>query len=160
MSHLEVAALIPKTTMNVKHRHLLREDLGPLSVKALHNLEKQLEGALIQARQRKTQILVEQMEELRRKERELGDINKHLRIKVSHEMSTLTETEGQGYRAQLPCPWNSGVSPGNKLQQHIPNAPISFQSHGLYSQFMQEEGPSVQRNMVGEGSSMHGWVNL
>ncbi|KVH91157.1 Transcription factor, K-box [Cynara cardunculus var. scolymus] len=48
-------------------RHLLGEDLGPLSVKELHNLEKQLEGALTQARQRKTQIMVEQMEELRRK---------------------------------------------------------------------------------------------
>lgn len=34
-------------------RHLLGEDLGPLSVKELHNLEKQLEGALTQARQRK-----------------------------------------------------------------------------------------------------------
>nr|GEW49015.1 MADS-box transcription factor 6 [Tanacetum cinerariifolium] len=69
-------------------RHLLGEDLGPLSVKELHNLEKQLEGALTQARQRKTQILVEQMEELRCKERELGDMNKHLKIKVSHELAT------------------------------------------------------------------------
>jgi hypothetical protein len=32
---------------------LLGEDLGPLSVKELQNLEKQLEGALAQARQRK-----------------------------------------------------------------------------------------------------------
>lgn len=37
-------------------RHLLGEDLGPLSVKELQNLEKQLEGALAQARQRKVQI--------------------------------------------------------------------------------------------------------
>ncbi|PWA38766.1 MADS-box transcription factor CDM104 [Artemisia annua] len=37
----------------------------PLSVQELHYLEKQLEGALTQATQRKTQILVEQMEELR-----------------------------------------------------------------------------------------------
>ncbi|GFP82308.1 mads-box transcription factor 6 [Phtheirospermum japonicum] len=34
-------------------RHLLGEDLGPLSLKELQNLEKQLEGALVQARQRK-----------------------------------------------------------------------------------------------------------
>lgn len=34
-------------------RHLLGEDLGPLSIKELQNLEKQLEGALAQARQRK-----------------------------------------------------------------------------------------------------------
>ncbi|KAL8500173.1 hypothetical protein ACS0TY_019961 [Phlomoides rotata] len=48
-------------------RQLLGEDLGPLSSKELQNLEKQLEGALAQARQRKTQIMMEQMEELRRK---------------------------------------------------------------------------------------------
>ncbi|KAK6920222.1 Transcription factor, K-box [Dillenia turbinata] len=63
-------------------RHLLGEDLGPLSVKELQNLEKQLEGALAQARQRKTQIMMEQMEELRRKERQLGDLNKQLKSKV------------------------------------------------------------------------------
>lgn len=34
-------------------RNLLGEDLGPLSVKELQNLEKQLEGALAMARQRK-----------------------------------------------------------------------------------------------------------
>ncbi|KAF5775998.1 putative transcription factor MADS-MIKC family [Helianthus annuus] len=148
-------------------RHLLGEDLGPLSVKELHNLEKQLEGALTQARQRKTQILVEQMEELRRKERELGDINKHLRIKVSHEMTTFETDQGQGYRAQLPCPWNSGVSPGNNnntfpMHQSHSN-PMDCQQEPIlqigYNQFMHEEGPSVQRSMVGE-SSMQGWVNL
>jgi len=32
---------------------LLGEDLGPLNIKELQNLEKQLEGALAQARQRK-----------------------------------------------------------------------------------------------------------
>ncbi|KAI7757264.1 hypothetical protein M8C21_032255, partial [Ambrosia artemisiifolia] len=110
-----------------------------------------LEGALIQARQRKTQILVEQMEELRRKERELGDINKHLRMKVSHEMST-------GYRAQLPCPWNSGVSPGNKLQQHIPNAPISFQSHGLSTRtHLANRVQSVYARGRTISSEEHGW---
>ncbi|QHO38216.1 Pollen-specific protein [Arachis hypogaea] len=33
--------------------HLLGKDLGPLSIKELQNLEKQLEGSLAQARQRK-----------------------------------------------------------------------------------------------------------
>ncbi|KAA8515972.1 hypothetical protein F0562_019151 [Nyssa sinensis] len=84
-------------------RHLHGEDLGPLSVKELQNLEKQLEAALAQARQRKTQIMIEQMEELRRKERQLGDMNKQLKIKVSLELSSL-EAEGQGLRA-LPCFW-------------------------------------------------------
>lgn len=39
-------------------RHFLGEDLGPLNVKELQNLEKQLEGALAQARQRKVKYNV------------------------------------------------------------------------------------------------------
>ncbi|KHN13324.1 MADS-box transcription factor 6 [Glycine soja] len=37
-------------------RHLLGEDVGPLNIKELQNLEKQLEGALAQARQRKAEV--------------------------------------------------------------------------------------------------------
>ncbi|MBA0714892.1 hypothetical protein Golax_013835, partial [Gossypium laxum] len=54
-------------TLQRTQRHLLGEDLGPLNVKELQNLEKQLEGALALARQRKTQIMIEQMEDLRKK---------------------------------------------------------------------------------------------
>ncbi|KAI8545244.1 hypothetical protein RHMOL_Rhmol07G0026000 [Rhododendron molle] len=92
--------------------HLLGEDLGPLSVRELQNLEKQLEGALTQTRQRKTQIMIDQMEELRRKERQLGDMNEQLKMKVSLELSSL-QAEGQGLRP-LSFPWNSAnASAGN-----------------------------------------------
>ncbi|KAH1229142.1 MADS-box transcription factor 6 [Glycine max] len=40
-------------------RHLLGEDLGPLNIKELQNLKKQLERALTQARQRKAQVLLD-----------------------------------------------------------------------------------------------------
>ncbi|KAK6918457.1 Transcription factor, K-box [Dillenia turbinata] len=81
-------------------RHLLGEDLGPLSVKELQNLEKQLEGALAQTRQRKTQIMMEQMEELRRKERQLGDLNKQLKSKVPSVCSRgrTISLSGHGWR--------------------------------------------------------------
>ncbi|CAL5331501.1 unnamed protein product [Camellia sinensis] len=111
-------------------RHLLGEDLGPLSVKELQNLEKQLEGALAQTRQRKvlewsskeTQIMVEQMEELRQKERQLGDMNKQLKIKVSLELSSL-QTEGQGL-GPLPCSWNpTNASTGNTSFSVHPSQP-------------------------------------
>ncbi|OWM64979.1 hypothetical protein CDL15_Pgr028697 [Punica granatum] len=49
-------------------RQLLGEDLGPLNLKELLNLEKQLEGALAQTRQRRTQLMVEQVEDLRKKD--------------------------------------------------------------------------------------------
>ncbi|KAL4186922.1 hypothetical protein AMTRI_Chr09g16260 [Amborella trichopoda] len=85
--------------------HLLGEDLGPLSVKELQQLERQLEVALSQARQRKTQILMDQMEELRRKERRLGDINKQLKSKL--------ESDGQGSFRGIQGTWESGTVVGN-----------------------------------------------
>nr|XP_043630580.1 agamous-like MADS-box protein MADS3 [Erigeron canadensis] len=195
--HQEVSKLKAKfESLQRTQRHLLGEDLGPLSVKELHNLEKQLEGALTQARQRKTQIMVEQMEELRRKERELGDMNKHLKIKVSHELSTFESASEGGqvvYRAhnELHCPWNNSttttttighdhVSPaaGNHtsstfqiLHHHSNNPAMDCHQEPPppilqigYNQFMHGgEGPSSssvhhQRNMIGETSSIHGWV--
>ncbi|KAE8699755.1 Agamous-like MADS-box protein AGL6 [Hibiscus syriacus] len=95
-------------------RHLLGEDLGPLNVKELQNLEKQLEGALALARQRKllahlgqqTQIMIEQMEDLSKKERELGDINKQLKIKLEAGQNLKTIqglwSSGQLKTASLP----------------------------------------------------------
>ncbi|CAH2063284.1 unnamed protein product [Thlaspi arvense] len=49
------------------HRYLLGEDLEDKSVKELQTLERELEGALFATRQRKTQVITEEMEELRRK---------------------------------------------------------------------------------------------
>ncbi|XP_042066043.1 agamous-like MADS-box protein MADS3 [Salvia splendens] len=88
-------------------RHLLGENLGTLSHKELQNLEKQLEGALVQARQRKKHILMEEMEELGRKERQIGDMNKQLKIRVSLEMSSV-EAEDQQRTGALSLPWNEG----------------------------------------------------
>ncbi|KAJ1272377.1 hypothetical protein BS78_06G197200 [Paspalum vaginatum] len=48
-------------------RHMLGDDIGSLSIKELQQLEKQLEYALSQARQRKTQMMMEHVDELRRK---------------------------------------------------------------------------------------------
>ncbi|XP_042015577.1 agamous-like MADS-box protein MADS3 isoform X2 [Salvia splendens] len=88
-------------------RHLLGENLGTLSSKELQNLEKQLEGALAQARQRKKHMLMEEMEELGRKERQIGDMNKQLKIRVSLEMSSV-EAEDQQRTGALSLPWNEG----------------------------------------------------
>nr|TKS14618.1 MADS-box transcription factor 6 isoform X2 [Populus alba] len=52
--YLEATKLKAKyESLQRTQRHLLGEDLGPLNVKELQNLEKQLEGALALARQRK-----------------------------------------------------------------------------------------------------------
>ncbi|XAR54107.1 hypothetical protein NMG60_11029116 [Bertholletia excelsa] len=135
-------------------RHLLGEDLGPLSVKELQNLEKQLEGALAQTRQRKTQMMIEQMEELRRKERHLGDMNKQLKLKL--------QAEGQSLRT-LPFSWNSAASAGNSsFAVHFPHsAPMDCDEPvlqiGRY-QYVGGEGSSVPRSMGGESNILQGWV--
>ncbi|KAJ4727055.1 MADS-box transcription factor, partial [Melia azedarach] len=129
-------------------RHLLGEDLGPLSVKELQNLEKQLEGALALARQRKTQIMIEQMEDLRKKERQLGDINKQLRIKL--------ETEGQNFKA-IQGLWNSAAVAGSSNYHVHPSqeSPMNCEPEPVlqigYQHYVPAaEGPSVAKNMVGE----------
>nr|AZZ09253.1 AGAMOUS-LIKE PROTEIN 6 [Primula vulgaris] len=145
-------------------RHLLGEDLGPLSVKELQTLEKQLEGALAQTRQRKTQMMMEQMEELRRKERHLGDMNKQLKFKVSMEMSTMQAAEEQASLRALPCSWNASSSTGgNNNTFHVPSnnqlecdnctEPILQMGY----QFVQGEGSSIPRT-VHEGTIVQGWA--
>ncbi|KAK9202423.1 hypothetical protein WN944_017633 [Citrus x changshan-huyou] len=137
-------------------RHLLGEDLGPLSVKELQNLEKQLEGALALARQRKTQIMIEQVEDLRKKERQLGDINKQLRIKL--------ETEGQSFKA-IQDLWNSaaaGAGNSNFSVHPSHDSPMNCNPEPAlqigYLNYLPSEGSSVPKNTVGETNFIQGWV--
>ncbi|EEF50434.1 agamous-like MADS-box protein MADS3 [Ricinus communis] len=137
-------------------RHLLGEDLGPLSVKELQNLEKQLEGALALARQRKTQIMIEQMEDLRKKERHLGDLNKQLKFKL--------EAEGQNLKA-IQDLWNSGATEGTSNFTLHPSQsnpmecdPGPVLQIGYHHHYVQAEGSSVGRNMGSETNFMQGWV--
>ncbi|KAH9732255.1 Agamous-like MADS-box protein AGL6 [Citrus sinensis] len=136
--------------------HLLGEDLGPLSVKELQNLEKQLEGALALARQRKTQIMIEQVEDLRKKERQLGDINKQLRIKL--------ETEGQSFKA-IQDLWNSaaaGAGNSNFSVHPSHDSPMNCDPEPAlqigYLNYLPSEGSSVPKNTVGETNFIQGWV--
>lgn len=133
-------------------RHLLGEDLGPLSVRELQNLEKQLEVALSQARQRKTQIMMEQMEELRRKERQLGDINKQLRNKLEAGQGALRSIQGQ---------WESGAIVGNNTFSLHPSHSSHIECEPTlqigYPQFVPPEA-TIPRSAPGENNFMHGWV--
>ncbi|OAY49264.1 agamous-like MADS-box protein MADS3 [Manihot esculenta] len=135
-------------------RHLLGEDLGPLSLKELQNLEKQLEGALALARQRKTQILIEQMEDLRKKERHLGNLNKQLKLKLDAEVQSLA----------LQDLWNSGAADGHSnfalhapQSNHLDCEPGPVLQIG-YHHFVEAEGSSVPRSMVSETNFERGWV--
>nr|APY18455.1 AGL6-2 [Cymbidium goeringii] len=54
-------------SLQQSQRHLLGEDLDDLSLKDLEQLEQQLESALSLGRQRRTEIMLNQMEELKKK---------------------------------------------------------------------------------------------
>nr|BAC80255.1 MADS-box transcription factor [Houttuynia cordata] len=64
-------------------RNLLGEDLGPLSSKELEQLENQLEHSLRQIRSTKTQALLDQLSDLRRKEQQMLESNKILKKKLA-----------------------------------------------------------------------------
>ncbi|KAJ0974457.1 hypothetical protein J5N97_016422 [Dioscorea zingiberensis] len=155
----EVSKLRAKfESLQRSQRHLLGEDLGPLSVKELQQLEKQLESALSQARQRKTQIMLDQMEELRKKERHLGDINKQLKSKL--------EEEGVSFRA-IQGSWEgdtSTVVPNHGFTLHPPQSSSMEAAPILqigYHPYVPPEAAVMPRNSnstPGENNFMHGWV--
>nr|AAT37480.1 MADS17 protein [Dendrocalamus latiflorus] len=142
-------------------RHLLGEDLGPLSVKELQQLEKQLECALSQARQRKTQLMMEQVEELRKKERQLGEINRQLKHKLEAEGSS-------NYRAMHRASWAPGTVVDEGAAYHEQQPPHSAALDcepptlqiGYPHQFMPPEAANIPRSAPagGENNFMLGWV--
>ncbi|XP_044501429.1 agamous-like MADS-box protein MADS3 [Mangifera indica] len=137
-------------------RNLLGEDLGPLSVKELQNLEKQLEGALAMARQRKTQIMVEQMEELRKRERELGDINKQLKMKLETERLNLKAIQDLwGSSAAAAGTTNFPLHPSHESTINCEPEPTLQIG---YQHYVPAEGSSGPKTMVGETNFIQGWV--
>ncbi|XWS32270.1 hypothetical protein CRYUN_Cryun23aG0145600 [Craigia yunnanensis] len=136
-------------------RHLLGEDLGPLNVKELQNLEKKLEGALALARQRKTQIMMEQMEDLRKKERQLGDLNKQLKIKLEAEGQSLQTVQDLWSSDAAAENSNFPLHPSHTNPMECDHEPVLQMG---YHHYVQAEGSSVPKSMAGETNFIHGWV--
>ncbi|XP_008677797.1 MADS box protein isoform X1 [Zea mays] len=165
-------------------RHLLGEDLGPLSVKELQQLEKQLECALSQARQRKTQLMMEQVEELRRtiqpftlmskvfatfswtaQERHLGEMNRQLKHKLEAEgCSNYTTLQ---HAACWPAPGGTIVEhDGATYQVHPPAHSVAMDCEPTlqigypHHQFPPPEAANnIPRSAAtGENNFMLGWV--
>ncbi|KAL0926076.1 hypothetical protein M5K25_004462 [Dendrobium thyrsiflorum] len=66
-------------------RNLLGEDLGQLTTKELEQLEYQLELSLKQIRSTKSQFMLDQLCDLKRKEQMLQEANRALRMKLHEE---------------------------------------------------------------------------
>ncbi|CAN7008106.1 unnamed protein product [Brassica rapa subsp. trilocularis] len=148
------------------NRHLLGEDLGKMSLKELLGLERQLEAALTTTRKRKTQVMIEEMEDLRKKasyiiERQLGDINKQLKIKFD-------QAEGLAFKSfQYLWPNTAASVAGDPSNSEFPvqsssvdcnTEPflqIGFQQH----YYVQGEGSSVSKsNIACKTNFVQDWV--
>ncbi|XP_056174072.1 agamous-like MADS-box protein MADS3 isoform X6 [Syzygium oleosum] len=138
----EVSKLKAKyESLQQTQRHLLGEDLGPLNVKELQNIERQLEQALAQAR--------------RRKERQLGDLNKKLKFQLEAEGLNLKAIQGL---------WTSNSDAAGTSSFHVhhsqPN-PLECEPEPILQighQYVQAEGSSVTKSVAGETNFIHGWV--
>ncbi|KAG7635186.1 Transcription factor K-box [Arabidopsis suecica] len=127
------------------HRNLVGEDLEGMSIKELQTLERQLEGALSATRKQKTQVMMEQMEELRRKERELGDINNKLKLETE-------DHDFKGFQDLLLNPvLTAGCSTDFSLQSthqnYISDCNLGyFLQIGFQQHYEQGEGSSVTKS--------------
>ncbi|KAL6894040.1 hypothetical protein ACP4OV_008138 [Aristida adscensionis] len=85
-------------------RNLLGEDLAPLSTGELDQLESQVDKTLKQIRSRKTQVLLDELCDLKRKEQMLQDANRALKRKLDEvEVEAAPPTQ---------LPWQGGGGGG------------------------------------------------
>ncbi|ONL95076.1 Developmental protein SEPALLATA 2 [Zea mays] len=110
--------------LQTTQRNILGEDLGPLSMKELEQLEDQIEISLKHISSRKNQMLLDQLFDLKSKEQELLDLNKDLR-----KQWQLQETRPEN---ALRVSWEEGghsgasgnvLDPYQGLLQHLDNDP-------------------------------------
>ncbi|RCV40853.1 hypothetical protein SEVIR_9G087100v4 [Setaria viridis] len=99
-------------------RNLLGEDLAPLSTSELEQLESQVDKTLKQIRSRKTQVLLDELCDLKRKEQMLQDANRVLKRK-------LDEVEAEVAPPPQPqLPWQGGS--GDAMLSDGPPQPEHF----------------------------------
>ncbi|XP_009600809.1 agamous-like MADS-box protein AGL9 homolog isoform X2 [Nicotiana tabacum] len=129
-------------------RNLLGEDLGPLNSKELESLERQLDMSLKQIRSTRTQLMLDQLTDLQRKEHALNEANRTLKQRLM-EGSQLnlqwqqnaqdvgygrqtTQTQGDGFFHPLECE---------------PTLQIGYQNDPIIT--VGGAGPSVNNYMAG-----------
>uniref|UniRef100_A0AAU7LKJ6 MADS34 n=1 Tax=Hippophae rhamnoides TaxID=193516 RepID=A0AAU7LKJ6_9ROSA len=86
-------------TLEVLERNLRNfkgDELDPLSLKELHNLEQQMDVALKRIRTRKNQLMQQSISELQKKERALQEQNKLLERKVKENQKELAAEHALG----------------------------------------------------------------
>ncbi|KAE8681488.1 MADS-box transcription factor 6 [Hibiscus syriacus] len=131
-------------------RHLLGEELDSLTIKELYKIEKQLDRALSQARQKKMQLLLDRMEELNKKESELADENNKLKSQL--------ELENVFQPAQVLG--NPNIEVGNEYEMITSQANHARQQPSMgYHQFIPQETVIEEREVNRGGNKRAtGWL--
>ncbi|KAL6324478.1 hypothetical protein AAG906_013290 [Vitis piasezkii] len=109
-------------------RHFVGEDLDPLSLRELQNLEQQLDTALKRIRTRKNQLMHESISELQKKEKSLVEQNNALAKKVKEK-----EKVEQNNRAQWEQQNNIGQ---NSSAYVVPPPPLQLPSLTIGGSFV------------------------
>ncbi|EMS50521.1 MADS-box transcription factor 1 [Triticum urartu] len=92
-------------------RNILGEDLGPLSMKELDQIENQIDASLKHIRSKKNQVLLDQLFELKSKEQELQDENKDLRKKVTSLSCKIPPAAAERMRSICPGKTEGSLAP-------------------------------------------------
>ncbi|VAH88214.1 unnamed protein product [Triticum turgidum subsp. durum] len=131
-------------------RNILGEDLGPLSMKELDQIENQIDASLKHIRSKKNQVLLDQLFELKSKEQELQDENKDLRKKLQDTTSSCGENA-------VHMSWQDGGQSSSRVLQH-PEHDTSMQI-GYPQAYMDQlnSRDHVASERPGGGSSA-GWI--
>ncbi|XP_006650603.1 MADS-box transcription factor 34 [Oryza brachyantha] len=111
-------------------RNLLGEDLAPLNTDELDQLEGQVVRTLKQIRSRKTQVLVDELCDLKRKEQMLQDANSVLKRKLD-EIDVETPSPQPTWNGN--CTGNSGGGGGGVFSSEPPQPEHFFQALGFHA---------------------------
>ncbi|XP_047085532.1 MADS-box transcription factor 1-like [Lolium rigidum] len=138
-------------------RNILGEELGPLSMKELDQIENQIDVSLKNIRSRKNKVLLDELFDLKTKEQELQDQNKDLRKK-------LQDTTNLGENA-LHMSWQDGgkgSSSGHAVEPYPELLPQPEQDSSMqigyrpaYMDQLNNEDMASQRLNLGSST---GWI--
>nr|BAO74164.1 MADS-box transcription factor SEP3.2 [Torenia fournieri] len=140
-------------------RNLLGEDLGPLNLKELETLERQLDMSLKQIRSTRTQVMLDTLTDLQKKEYALNEANKSLKQRLmegSHISLQWQANEMDYGRHVQPHHHHHHHHPDHVFFHPLecePTLQIGYQADPAITAAEAEAGPSVNNNYLS------GWLS-
>nr|UXR27438.1 MADS transcription factor SEP1 [Delphinium anthriscifolium] len=113
-------------------RNMRGENLGPLSIKELEQLENQLENSLGRVRTTKTDIMFNQLSALQIQEEKLQEANRVLRTKLDESATQVYHQIPRTHTFFQPLECNSTLPIGYNVEAQPRNAPHQQQNYNGY----------------------------